>query len=265
MKPRHLAPLVGLFITLALGVRTQAAAASPAAIKLTGLKLFPDTPKGHFGEPLPAQDFLASQKRQLFILYFDKTGAGQKVGVNVIATKTTLGLEKPVKSFGVAAIDAEGRLPMEIKYPQSWPVGSYRIEVTQGNTQVGQASYRVRAAESKKTPVKAESFKVFRDKAGGAVEEVQAPKASDRHLYFAAQTRGARTDGAKVTWTCTAVDTSAGKNKKVGSFDIEAWPLDDTVLTFDIELPRDWPTGKYRLEVWVDGESIGTGGFEIKP
>jgi hypothetical protein len=68
-----------------------------------------------------------------------------------------------------------------------------------------------------------------------------------------------------VTWVCTAVDTSAGKNQKVSGIDIEAWPLDDTTLTFDVELPRDWPTGKYRLEVWVDGESLGKYDYEIKP
>lgn len=257
--------MICLVITLAVAARSQAAPASPAPIKLTGLKLFPDTPKGHFAEPLPGYDFQANQKRQLYILLFDKTGAGQKVGVNVIATKTTLGIDKPVKRFEATAIDAEGRLPVEIKSPQPWPVGSYRIEVVQGNTQVGQAGYRVRAAASRKTPVKAVAFQIFHEKSGGAVEEAQAPRAADRHLYFAAQTKGARTDGAKVTWVCTAVDTTAGKNQKVGGVDIDAWPLDDTTLTFDLELPRDWPTGKYRLEIWIDGESIGTHSYEIKP
>jgi hypothetical protein len=129
--------------------------------------------------------------------------------------------------------------------------------VSDGKSLIGQVGYQVKAAVAKKTPIKVQGVKIFHDKPGGGVEEVQAPKATDRHQYFAVETRGAQTDGAKVTWVITAVDTSKGKNQKVSGVDIDKWPLDDTTITLDIELPGSWPTGKYKLELFVDGASIG--------
>ena len=39
----------------------------------------------------------------------------------------------------------------------------------------------------------------------------------------------------------------------------------DGTITLDIELPGSWPTGKYKLELFVDGASIGAHSYEIKP
>jgi hypothetical protein len=254
---------VGALFTLALGGYAVAAAGAP--LKIRDLKLFPDTEKGHFGTPHKGYELPADQKRQLFILVFDKTAAGQQAAVRVIATKTTVGLEKEVKRFPPVVIDQEGRLPIELSSPRPWPAGFYRLEVSDGKSLIGQVGYQVKAAVAKKTPIKVQGVKIFHDKAGGGVEEVQAPKATDRHQYFAVETRGAQTDGAKVTWVITAVDTSKGKNQKVSGVDIDKWPLDDTTITLDIELPGSWPTGKYKLELFVDGASIGAHSYEIKP
>ena len=255
---------VGSLITLAAG-GFAAAAAAGAPLKIRDLKLFPDTDKGHFGTPVNGHELPADQKRQLFILYFDKSAAGQQAAVRVVALKTTVGLEKEVKRFPPVTIDKEGRLPLELTSPRPWPVGYYRIDVSDGKSMIGQVGYQVKALAPKKTPIKIQGVRIFRDGAGGKVEQVTSPKPTDLHQYFAVDTKGAQTDGAKVTWVCTAVDTSAGKNQKVGGVDIEAWPLDDTTITLDLELPGNWPTGKYKLELWVDGQSIGSHSYEIKP
>lgn len=67
---------VGALFTLALGGYAVAAAGGP--LKIRDLKLFPDTEKGHFGTPHKGYELPADQKRQLFILVFDKTAAGQQ-------------------------------------------------------------------------------------------------------------------------------------------------------------------------------------------
>jgi uncharacterized protein YfaS (alpha-2-macroglobulin family) len=45
---------------------------------------------------------------------------------------------------------------------------------------------------------------------------------------------------------------------------VKDWPLDDTTLVYDIELPRDWPLGKYRVSLKVDDDAVKDMDFEIK-
>lgn len=233
------------------------------SLKLQNLKLFPDTPKGYLGTPLPGRDFSPSQRRKLMVFYFDPRTAGQAISVRVVGAKTPIGLEKQVMFIEKGTVDKEGRVPLEVSYPKDWPVGAYRVEFRQGGKVVEQAEYRVKAETSKRTPIKLQEIKIYRIKAGGGSEETSTPKASDHYLAFAAHTRGARSDGARVNWVLSAIDTTAGKKPGIGSVEVKDWPLDDTILTFDMQLPRDWPTGKYRVEVAVDGESIGSREFSI--
>ena len=58
-----------------------------------------------------------------------------------------------------------------------------------------------------------------------------------------------------------AADTSAGKDIKVSEF--KANSLVTNTINASIELPRDWPTGLYRLDVKVDGEKIGSHEYEV--
>lgn len=238
--------------------------AEDAALKVTDLKLFPDTPKGHFAKPLDGYEFPASQQRQLAIVYFAKSAAGQKVVARIVGERTTMGADKEVITFQPVGIDPEGRLPIELKFPKSVPPGLYRIDLIQNDKVVGSAGYIVRAAEAKKTPVSAEKIDIRRLKGDGTLESVAVPKAADRHLYFVAETKGARTAGAHVVWSYVAVDTTAGKNQVLPSLDQKDWPLDDTTLAFDMELPRDWPLGKYHVSLKVDDEMVKEIDFEIK-
>jgi len=256
------------FLALTLGsallpMSTVSFAQNGNAIKLTNVKLFPDTPKAYLGNPLPGREFLAAQKRKLMVFYFDPRAAGQAIAVRVVGTKTSLGLEKQVMLIEKASIDKEGRVPLEVSYPRNWPLGMYRVEFLQGGKVVEQAEYRVKSESPRKTPITLQEIKIYRLKAGGGSEETGTPKARDHYLAFAAMTRGARSEGARVGWVLSAIDTTAGKKPGIGSVEIKDWPLDDTTLTFDMELPRDWPTGKYRVEVAVDGESIGSREFSI--
>ena len=91
------------------------------------------------------------------------------------------------------------------------------------------------------------------------------PKAAQRSLNFLLDTTGANTDGANVTWSLTALKTSAGDNIAVGSNTIEKWPLENTRLTFDVDLPRDWPPGQYRVDVKIGSQLLSALQFEIAP
>ena len=58
-----------------------------------------------------------------------------------------------------------------------------------------------------------------------------------------------------------AVDTSAGKDIRVGDF--KASSLVTNTINASLTLPRDWPTGLYRLDVKMDGKQIGTHEYEV--
>ncbi len=91
------------------------------------------------------------------------------------------------------------------------------------------------------------------------------PKSNQRNLNFILDTTGARTEGARVTWTLTAVKTAAGESINIGSNTVENWPLENTRLNFDVNVPGDWPAGKYNLDVRVDDQLLSALQFDIKP
>lgn len=58
-----------------------------------------------------------------------------------------------------------------------------------------------------------------------------------------------------------AVDTSAGKDIRITDF--KANSLATNTINASISLPKDWPTGLYRLDVKVDGELIGSHEYNV--
>lgn len=253
-----------LAVSLLAAPVTRLFAAEPPPFRLTGLKLYPDTPEAQAGTPFDRFEFKDTQTQQYATLIFDPSAAGQKVSVELIATKTTLGVEKPVKSFDDAVIPADARLPISVKLPTAWPVGWYRFEVRQDGRPIGRAGYRVVPAEMRSTPILVQKFHLFREKETGGLEEVKKAKVTDRHLYFSADTKGARTAGAKVSWVLLYQDgPDSSKPPKAAGVDIKDWPLDDTTVSFDVALEKDWPDGRYLLQLRIDDQAIANFGFLI--
>ena len=86
-------------------------------------------------------------------------------------------------------------------------------------------------------------------------------KPTDRIFYAAIELN--RVDAgltAKTVWT--AVDTSAGQNTEVASKEFTGLAVN--VIQAQVELPRDWPTGKYKLDVYLNGTLANTTAFTIQ-
>ena len=252
--------LAALLLAISAG---PLAAEDKLPFHITGMTLFPDTPQAQAGPPLKGYEFKDSQLQQYLTLNFDEAAAGKKVNVTLIAARTTLGMEKLVKRFNEAVISPDGKLPVSIKLPQAWPVGSYRLQISSEGQRIGNAGYKVVPTEAKRTPITLSKVHIYREKADGGVEEVTKPKVTDHHLYFAGDTKGAQTDGAKVTWILNYFEPEKGTTQKAAGVDILGWPLDNTVVTFDVTLEKDWPEGRYAVELSVDGEPVGQHAFEI--
>jgi hypothetical protein len=94
---------------------------------------------------------------------------------------------------------------------------------------------------------------------GGAAATTFSP--ADHTIYAAIQLSRLDTGlTAKVVWT--AVDTSAGQNLAVGEKEFTS--LVANVIQAQVELPRDWPTGSYKLDIYLNGTLANTTAFTIQ-
>lgn len=230
------------------------------------LKLFPDTAKGVAGEPIAGGNFVETQQRLLFVVEFDKSVAGTDMDVAIVSVRTTGGLEQVIFASSNKILP-DGRLPIELRLPRNWPVGHYAVRLGVNERLIASLPYRVTPAAPRSTPIKASGdIKIVRvSDDGKELLLVPNPKANLRTLSFILDTTGANTDGVSVSWTLTALKTSAGDNIQVGNNVTDDWPLENTRLTFDAELPRDWPTGQYRVEVKLGSQLLSALQFEISP
>ena len=99
----------------------------------------------------------------------------------------------------------------------------------------------------------------FSNTSGGTGATTFSP--SDRTIYAAVQLSRIETGlTAKVTWT--AVDTSAGQNIEIATKEFTS--VVANVISAQVELPQDWPTGKYKLDVFLNGTLAKTAEFTIQ-
>ncbi len=245
-------------------VLAQTAAPSPLTPK--GMQLYPDTQQGVAGKPLEGKEFSETQQRLLFAVEFDKAAAGTQVDVAIVNIRSAGGLEQVIFASS-DKIGADGRLPVALKLPGKWPIGYYAVRIGVNERLIASLPYSIKASAPRNIPIKANGdIKIVRvSDDGKELLMVPTPKASLKTLNFILDTTGVNTGGATVTWTLTALTTSAGNNIPVGSNTVEDWPLENTRLTFDVQLPRDWPTGKYRVETKIGSQLLAALLFDIEP
>ncbi len=239
---------------------------APSPLSPKGMQLYPDTQQGVAGKPLEGKEFSETQQRLLFKVEFDKSVAGTAVDVAIVNIRSAGGLEQVIFASS-DKIGADGRMPIELKLPGKWPVGYYAVRIGVKERLIGSLPYSIKASAPRNIPIKANGdIKIVRvSDDGKELLMVPTPKSSLKTLNFILDTTGANTSGATVTWTLKAMTTSAGNNIPVGSNTVEDWPLENTRLTFDVQLPRDWPTGKYRVETKIGSQVLAALVFDIEP
>ncbi|WP_342358596.1 hypothetical protein [Terrarubrum flagellatum] len=246
-----------------IGALIAAASAQPAPdLTPKSLRLFADTRRGHFGNPLPENVFPDTQRQQLGTVEFDKSAAGQKVRFSLRLAKTSAGLGRIAYS-DEATIDREGKLHFTLPLARNWPIGAYDVVISRGGRELGVLSYLVKAAQSRATPIAVSAIRISRLTEVETLEPAPEPRPGDRSLRFTASTSGVRTEGATIGWTLSALDTDAGPDPDIYSTTIAQLPLDNSDLIFNVRLPRDWPTGLYRVQLTLDGAPLAAHEFRI--
>jgi plastocyanin len=96
---------------------------------------------------------------------------------------------------------------------------------------------------------------------GGSSVDTFSP--SDRTVYAIAELSEAK-PGTKVKFTWFAGDVEGfQRNSKIQDLDVTTGPRENIVYAH-LALPRDWPTGTYRVETEVNGKDDKEVWYEIK-
>ncbi len=106
---------------------------------------------------------------------------------------------------------------------------------------------------SSSSDVHVASIQLARDSNGSAGEDVDSFAPADNPMHAVVRL-SSKTAGTKVRVVLIAVSAATGdKNTKVAEIERETGVLQDELDT-TFTLPRDWPVGDYRVDVFVNGK-----------
>jgi hypothetical protein len=168
------------------------------------------------------------------------------------------GLIKEVEASGMVANQATGSLSL----PSDWPYGNYKVELYVNGKLVATQPYVV-SPEVK--DLKATAHALFADDGkGGRGARLESFTPANHKQHFGVQVNGFFMGKAEAHWKFIAVDTPVGKNQLITEMKSDVSNTPGDTLTAHVELPQDWPVGKYRAEVSLNGRPLDTINYEVK-
>ncbi|MBP7623697.1 MAG: hypothetical protein KA763_06950 [Xanthomonadales bacterium] len=109
--------------------------------------------------------------------------------------------------------------------------------------------------------VSIESVTLLADNEGEPGDAVEVFIPSDQVQHFDIQLDAVEAGNHEFLVEFWAVDTTAGENLKVSEF--KSSSLITNKITAKVSLPREWPVGLYRLDVKMDGATIGSHEYDV--
>jgi hypothetical protein len=95
-----------------------------------------------------------------------------------------------------------------------------------------------------------------------AEEETSTFDASDRTIHCVAKLKEAQS-GTKMKFSWFVVEAQDTQNEKIRDIDYTTRALEN-VVHGHLTAPRDWPVGKYRVDVYVNGNLEQTVQFNVE-
>jgi hypothetical protein len=131
------------------------------------------------------------------------------------------------------------------------------------NSNAGNSSSSNSSSSGSTSGVHVESIKLARDENGSAGEEVSVFHPKDNPMHAVVRLTEFES-GTKVRVVLMAVSVATGeKNTKVAEIEKETGSLQNELDT-TFTLPRDWPTGSYRVDVYVNGSLDKSRTYEVE-
>jgi len=141
--------------------------------------------------------------------------------------------------------------------PAAAPTAMTDSTPTAVSTEVKPTDASTSTSDNSGASAKIDSYKLMQDNGSGAAgDEVKSFKASNHTQYFAVQLTQFLKVGSAVKWVFTAVDTTAGKDIKITEANVNV--IVGNQLTANLSLQKDFPVGKYKADISVDGMPLGS-------
>ncbi|MEP6708223.1 MAG: hypothetical protein ABJC05_11925 [Pyrinomonadaceae bacterium] len=90
-----------------------------------------------------------------------------------------------------------------------------------------------------------------KDNNGSPGDETNTFAPGDHTVHCLARLNNAK-EGTRIKFSWSIVDAGGTKNEKIKEIDYTT-SSSDNVVHGHLTVPRDWPTGKYKCEVYVNG------------
>ena len=97
---------------------------------------------------------------------------------------------------------------------------------------------------------------------GDPGDETNAFSPGDRTIHCVAKLAAAKA-GTKMKFSWFIVDAGGSKNEKIKDIDYTTRGLEN-IVHGHLTLPQDWPSGKYKVEVLVNGNLEKTALYSVK-
>jgi hypothetical protein len=101
-----------------------------------------------------------------------------------------------------------------------------------------------------------------KDDDGSPGEETDSFAPGDRTVHCVATLKEAKS-GTRLKFSWWIVDADGTQNQKLKEIDYTTRALEN-VVHGHLTLPQDWPAGKYKVEVYVNGELDRTAAYTVK-
>jgi hypothetical protein len=248
---------------------TTPASAQKGNIGVQSITLMRDNGSGDPGDVV--QNFTPADHNMHFeVKTTGLLSPGSKVKWVFTAVDTTEGKNLQITTFDLDVLIAND-LTATLTLDRDWPVGSYKADVSVNGAPLTTVNFTVVGETTGPAQLPAqggalgvESVKLLRDDgSGNPGEGVQSFTPADHKMHFEINTTGMLSPGSKVKWVFTGVDTSEGKNLSVATFETDVTSAAN-VLTATVELDRDWPTGSYKGEVYLDDQLLTTVDYTVQ-
>ena len=131
------------------------------------------------------------------------------------------------------------------------------------NSGSSSSSNKNTGGSSSSSKVHVDSLDLARDNNGSAGEHVSSFHPTDNPMHFVVGLSEFES-GTKVKVVLMGVEVATGeKNVKVGEIERETGTLENQ-MDATMTLPRNWPTGTYRVDVYVNGSLEKSREFEVE-
>jgi hypothetical protein len=107
-----------------------------------------------------------------------------------------------------------------------------------------------------------ESILLARDSAGVPAGPVSSFRSGNNPLHAVIRLNGVE-KGTRVRAAWVAVDAGGEKNYTVASQDLTA-EIQGNIVNFTVSLPRPWPPGHYRIDVYINENLTRSLVFEVE-